>query len=154
MIDTHLGAAFHAKLQYAYLAPYIYSLKSQNQAIKRAQQCKNQLKLCTSSQIGRASCRERVCQYVQISVVAVSLKKVFFSSRRRHTRFSGVTGVQTCALPIREQRGGDDGRIERRREQGLKSHVLSFSKRVKTIDRKSTRLNSSHSGESRMPSSA
>src|SRR3546814_6273739 len=26
-------------------------------------------------QIGRASCRERVCQYVQISVVAVSLKK-------------------------------------------------------------------------------
>ena len=32
-------------------------------------------------------------------MVAVSLKK-FFSSRRRHTRFSGVTGVQTCALPI------------------------------------------------------
>src|SRR3546814_19946697 len=26
-------------------------------------------------QIGRASCRERVCQYVQFSVVAVSLKK-------------------------------------------------------------------------------
>src|SRR6056297_3429717 len=26
----------------------------------------------------------------------------FFSSRRRHTRFSGVTGVQTCALPISE----------------------------------------------------
>src|SRR3546814_16482648 len=26
-------------------------------------------------QIGRASCRERVCQYVSISVVAVSLKK-------------------------------------------------------------------------------
>src|SRR3546814_19116741 len=25
-------------------------------------------------QIGRASCRERVCQYVEISVVAVSLK--------------------------------------------------------------------------------
>src|SRR6056297_2770123 len=24
----------------------------------------------------------------------------FFSSRRRHTRVSGVTGVQTCALPI------------------------------------------------------
>eukprot|EP01048_Picozoa_sp_COSAG05_P039383 COSAG05_NODE_19538_length_291_cov_0.697917_1_plen_96_part_11 len=23
----------------------------------------------------------------------------FFSSRRRHTGFSGVTGVQTCALP-------------------------------------------------------
>src|SRR3546814_14018758 len=26
-------------------------------------------------QIGRASCRERVCQYVEISVVAVTLKK-------------------------------------------------------------------------------
>ena len=26
--------------------------------------------------------------------------EVVFSSRRRHTRFSGVTGVQTCALPI------------------------------------------------------
>src|SRR3546814_13011977 len=26
-------------------------------------------------QIGRASCRERVCQYVEVSVVAVSLKK-------------------------------------------------------------------------------
>src|SRR3546814_14270815 len=26
--------------------------------------------------IGRASCRERVCQYVYISVVAVSLKKI------------------------------------------------------------------------------
>src|SRR3546814_11482813 len=26
-------------------------------------------------QIGRASCRERVCQYVKISVVAVALKK-------------------------------------------------------------------------------
>src|SRR3546814_13424645 len=28
------------------------------------------------TQIGRASCRERVCQYVEISVVAVSLKKI------------------------------------------------------------------------------
>src|SRR3546814_18901735 len=28
-----------------------------------------------SDEIGRASCRERVCQYVLISVVAVSLKK-------------------------------------------------------------------------------
>src|SRR6056297_1673818 len=29
----------------------------------------------------------------------------FFSSRRRHTRFSGVTGVQTCALPISTEIG-------------------------------------------------
>src|SRR6056297_1846113 len=28
------------------------------------------------------------------------IKGFFFSSRRRHTRFSGVTGVRTCALPI------------------------------------------------------
>ena len=33
-------------------------------------------------------------------MVAVSLKKFFFSSRRRHTRYPLVTGVQTCALPI------------------------------------------------------
>ena len=26
----------------------------------------------------------------------------FFSSRRRHTRYISVTGVQTCALPILE----------------------------------------------------
>src|SRR3546814_15550737 len=32
-------------------------------------------------QIGRASCRERVCQYVSISVVAVSLKKTYRGRR-------------------------------------------------------------------------
>src|SRR3546814_16833314 len=32
-------------------------------------------KIAVSDEIGRASCRERVCQYVWISVVAVSLKK-------------------------------------------------------------------------------
>src|SRR3546814_16999648 len=30
---------------------------------------------CEVAEIGRASCRERVCTYVEISVVAVSLKK-------------------------------------------------------------------------------
>src|SRR3546814_4315351 len=29
----------------------------------------------------------------------------FFSSRRRHTRYALVTGVQTCALPISTRRG-------------------------------------------------
>src|SRR3546814_14995163 len=33
------------------------------------------LAISEARQIGRASCRERVCQYVSISVVAVSLKK-------------------------------------------------------------------------------
>src|SRR3546814_17862847 len=32
-------------------------------------------RLSVDRKIGRASCRERVCQYVSISVVAVSLKK-------------------------------------------------------------------------------
>ena len=31
----------------------------------------------------------------------------FFSSRRRHTRYISVTGVQTCALPILDFPGGD-----------------------------------------------
>src|SRR3546814_9334850 len=30
----------------------------------------------------------------------IFVKYVFISSRRRHTRFALVTGVQTCALPI------------------------------------------------------
>ena len=33
-------------------------------------------------------------------VVTISVLFNFFSSRRRHTRFQSVTGVQTCALPI------------------------------------------------------
>src|SRR3546814_18545492 len=33
-------------------------------------------------EIGRASCRERVCQYVEISVVAVSLKK----KKKKHAK--------------------------------------------------------------------
>src|SRR3546814_8010906 len=33
-------------------------------------------------------------------MIVDSLIIVFFSSRRRHTRFALVTGVQTCALPI------------------------------------------------------
>src|SRR3546814_2393924 len=33
-------------------------------------------------------------------MVALLPMKLFFSSRRRHTRCALVTGVQTCALPI------------------------------------------------------
>src|SRR3546814_10477700 len=33
-------------------------------------------------------------------LVMFSFVRVFFSSRRRHTRCALVTGVQTCALPI------------------------------------------------------
>ncbi len=35
-----------------------------------------------------------------ISEDNIDLVIFFFSSRRRHTRWSDVTGVQTCALPI------------------------------------------------------
>src|SRR3546814_11321570 len=37
-----------------------------------------------TGKIGRASCRERVCQYVSISVVAVSLKKKLMRKYRAH----------------------------------------------------------------------
>src|SRR3546814_12683681 len=39
------------------------------------------------AEIGRASCRERVCQYVLISVVAVSLKK------KSKTKYSQTTTI-------------------------------------------------------------
>src|SRR3546814_9726911 len=42
-----------------------------------------------------------VC-YFSLSILHLSLCMClfFFSSRRRHTRYALVTGVQTCALPI------------------------------------------------------
>src|SRR3546814_14408802 len=39
-------------------------------------------------EIGRASCRERVCQYVWISVVAVSLKKKHSSVYTQRLRYT------------------------------------------------------------------
>ena len=41
-----------------------------------------------------------------------------FSSRRRHTRFSGVTGVQTCALPILQDANPHCG-LRHRRSSGI-----------------------------------
>src|SRR6056300_1868336 len=41
----------------------------------------------------------------------------FFSSRRRHTRFLNVTGVQTCALPISRSL---DRRRRRRRSRPVR----------------------------------
>src|SRR3546814_19512827 len=40
-------------------------------------------KIIAGEQIGRASCRERVCQYVSISGVAVSLKKKRIQTHER-----------------------------------------------------------------------
>src|SRR3546814_11618837 len=41
----------------------------------RPEQTLEAIKLGVDGEIGRATCRERVCKYVEISVVAVSLKK-------------------------------------------------------------------------------
>src|SRR3546814_15017593 len=43
--------------------------------IKPAKMFADHVKLNKDKEIGSASCRERVCQYVKISVVAVSIKK-------------------------------------------------------------------------------
>src|SRR3546814_18745236 len=42
-------------------------------------------------EIGRASCRDRVCQYVSISVVAVSLKKESSRNNKTYARFDSPT---------------------------------------------------------------
>src|SRR3546814_14367302 len=44
--------------------------------------------LTSVNKIGRASCRERVCQYVEISVVAVTLKKK--KSKKKTRRYKEV----------------------------------------------------------------
>src|SRR3546814_9077776 len=104
-----------------------------------------------------------------------SLAYFFFSSRRRHTRCALVTGVQTCALPIFEGRqeafsslavqAGDalaqagDGVHQ---VAALRLHADDLPVELAGLhlgaqvdrDRKSTRLNSSHSCAPRMPTSA
>src|SRR5881396_3904946 len=47
----------------------------------------------------------------------------FFSSRRRHTRWYEVTGVQTCGLPICRLVGAVEA-AQGARERGLKAIVL------------------------------
>src|SRR5210317_569290 len=74
-----------------------------------------------------------------------SLYFFFFSSRRRHTRFLNVTGVQTCC--------SSESRLNSSHIQ--KSRMPSSACDWRSdVDRKSTRLNSSHIQKSRMPSSA
>src|SRR3546814_20165233 len=50
-------------------------LRDVERRCRRAFQAAGAISRSDSSQIGRASCRERDCQYVSISVVDVSLKK-------------------------------------------------------------------------------
>src|SRR3546814_14782034 len=49
----------------------------------------------TFCKIGRASCRERVCQYVKISVVAVSLKKKNLQHRPHHKSHTPILLIQS-----------------------------------------------------------
>src|SRR3546814_7703499 len=45
-----------------------------------------------------------VCLLCILLMMSRLLFYLFFSSRRRHTRCALVTGVQTCALPISQNR--------------------------------------------------
>src|ERR1043166_3591108 len=60
----------------------------------------------------------------------------FFSSRRRHTRFRNVTGVQTCALPIWGRGfsllwfGRLVGRFEQRRTKCFFAHGSEYDHRI------------------------
>src|SRR3546814_14013912 len=56
--------------------PTVYEHRTLKAAFRRLGSCiSGKLAVQFRGKIGRASCRERVCQYVSISVVAVSLKK-------------------------------------------------------------------------------
>src|SRR3546814_6266697 len=82
----------------------------------------------------------------------------FFSSRRRHTRCALVTGVQTCALPICLLVGFVAGcgvndiptydeavkATWAQVENQYKRRADLIPNLVEVVDRKSTRLNSSH----------
>src|SRR5881394_1926140 len=52
--------------------------------------------------IGSAACVIHTLNHITPArrPAVVRFSFFFFSSRRRHTRLDGVTGVQTCALPI------------------------------------------------------
>src|SRR3546814_5225275 len=100
----------------------------------------------------------------------------FFSSRRRHTSCALVTGVQTCALPIcpdrivigvasqrsaavlqrlyrPQQLAGVPLEVTGPETAELTKYACNSFLATK-VDRKSTRLNSSHKCASRIPSSA
>src|SRR3546814_8349236 len=66
------------------------------------------------------------------------LRVFFFSSRRRHTRFALVTGVQTCALPICWFHTGDlavrhpDGYIEVK--DRFKDIIISGGENISSLE--------------------
>src|SRR6056300_1794297 len=62
----------------------------------------------------------------------------FFSSRRRHTRFLNVTGVQTCARPIRDalQNDYDEGasRLQDRSDSRLTDLEDKMERAMKELE--------------------
>ena len=65
----------------------------------------------------------------------------FFSSRRRHTRYISVTGVQTCALPISVHRNDYDRAmaILEKIASALNAREVSGDKAIVKIGRASCR---------------
>src|SRR3546814_12887245 len=61
----------------------------------RGRRCRAAAPRRRSAEIGRASCRERVCQYVSISVVAVSLKKKTTKHTGSHVYDTNPSHYQT-----------------------------------------------------------
>src|SRR3546814_4537703 len=53
------------------------------------------------------ACERAVCLPDKRTVRLHDSWRLFFSSRRRHTRCALVTGVQTCALPIYPPQAGE-----------------------------------------------
>ena len=59
----------------------------------------------------------------QIEELEKMKERFFFSSRRRHTRYGTVTGVQTCALPIWKE-GKGEKEAEEEKQEGRKGEGL------------------------------
>src|SRR3546814_4627931 len=60
----------------------------------------------------------------------IVLSFFFFSSRRRHTRCALVTGVQTCALPIYEERVALERSLEPRRARIMELQLQEQAARL------------------------
>src|SRR3546814_15809023 len=70
------------------LGPFMQSERQAEFLARAARLPKVEVITFDSQQIGRASCRERVCQYVSISVVAVSLKTKDSDTDTKHSNIN------------------------------------------------------------------
>src|SRR3989475_6456431 len=78
---------------------------------------------------------------------AVLAPPFFFSSRRRHTRFDCDWSSDVCSSDLAVSGGDATGRIDLRKDAELLGAARTLRKPFAPaeLDRKSTRLNSSHS---------